>query len=215
MALQHFLSDARERWGVEGTPFFMGVMGLVAIAILLGTLAHVSVLTAGAADFNKRADFYVWSTSATALALGALVVAVLIRFDAKGSPAPAYSQSIDFRVGVGLAVLTVLFALIGVIVGMGGHPDSAGTWERYATMFSFVTATWFVLSQPVPETIGTTKATTIGLIIAAVALPMLVIGQIMGLGNSTGSYVGGVSWQAMAISIIVIDLGWFLGMQRR
>ena len=49
----------------------------------------------------------------------------------------------------------------------------------------------------------------------AAGIILLLIGQIQGLSNSLDSYIGGLAWQAMAISVIILDLGWFLGMQPR
>lgn len=214
-SVQQYLAEVRERWGLEATPFFIGVMVLAAAAILIGTIFHILYLTAGSTDVNKHLDGGVWLTSATALAFGALVVAILVRYDSPRSPPPPDMQSTDFRTGLAISGVTVLFALLGAILGMSGRAEAAGSWEKYAAMFAFVSATWFVLSQPVPEMIGATKATTIGLIVAAVALVMLLIGQIQGLSNSYDTYIGGISWQAMAISVVVLDLGWFLGMQPR
>jgi len=214
-SVQQYLAEVRERWGLEGTPFFIGVIVLAAAAILIGTIAHISYLTAGSDEVTKQLDDGVWLTTAGALAFGALVVAILVRYDAPRTPPPPDMQSTDFRIGLALAGLTVLFALIGAILGMSGRAEAADSWEKYAAIFAFVGATWFVLSQPVPEMIGATKATTIGLVVGVVALVMLLIGQLQGLSNSYDTYIGGVSWQAMAISVIILDLGWFLGMQPR
>lgn len=214
-ALQQYLGELRERWGLEATPFFIGVVVLAGLAVALGTIAHIILLTAGDSDASKHFDYPVWLTTAGGFAFIALVVAVLVRREGPGTPPPPDMQSIDFRVGVAIGGLAALFALIGTVLGMGGHFEAAESWERYAAIFAFLSATWLILSQPVPELIGTTKATTIGLVVAAVAIVMLLIGQVQGLSNSYDTYVGGISWQAMAISIIVLDLGWFLGMQPR
>ena len=60
-----------------------------------------------------------------------------------------------------IAGLALLFSLVAVVIGMGGHSDGAQSWVRYSTIFAFGAATWFVLSQPVPPMIGSTKATMI------------------------------------------------------
>lgn len=75
----------------------------------------------------------------------------------------------------------MIFSLIAIITGQGGHDDTAESWARYGTVFAFITATLLVLSQCVPAMLETTKATTIGVIVAAVALAMLLIGQVQGL----------------------------------
>jgi hypothetical protein len=65
----------------------------------------------------------------------------------------------------------------------------------------------------VPEALGTVNSITVGFIAGGAILVALVIGQIMGLSHSNDSYTGGISWQALAISALVLELGWFLGMR--
>ena len=214
-AVQQYLSELRERWGLEATPLFIGVIVLLAAAFVIGTFAHIILMTAGATDVKKHLDYPVWLTTAGALSFGALVIAVLVRHEAQRTPPPPDMQSIDFRVGLVIGGLALLFSVVAVVTGLGGHAETAQSWAGYSSIFAFGGATWFVLSQPVPPMIGTMKATSIGVGVAGAALAILVIGQIQGLSDSLDSYIGGLAWQAMAISIIVLDLGWFLGMQPR
>lgn len=212
-AFQQYLAEARERWGIEPSPFFIAIAVLAVLSLLIGSVAHASYLTAGADEVDKQFDDAVWLTTAIALALGALILSVFVRYEATRSPVAADTKSIDFRIALGIAALALLWALLGVIVGMSGRFEAAESWTRYSAVFSFLGAAWLALSQPVPAMLGTTKATTIGIGVLGVALVMLLIGQIQGMSNSYDSYVGGLAWQAMSISVLTLALGWFLGMQ--
>jgi hypothetical protein len=214
-AVQQYVKEARERWGFEQTPIFTACMVVAIAAFLVGTVALIILLTAGENDTDKHLDYATWLTTADALAFGALVLGVLVRYDAPRTPAVPDTKGIDFQVFLAVAGLAILFGLIGAITGMGGHEENGVGWTRYSTLFSFLAATWLILAQPVPEMLGTTKSTTIGLVLAGVALVILLLGTFQGLSNSYDTYIGGLSWQQVAISLIALDLGWFLGMQPR
>jgi hypothetical protein len=214
VSLQAYLTQMRERWGLDATAYFTATLILAGLAIVLGSIAHAVLLTAGENDFDKQSDFSVWLTTANALALASLVTAVLVRNNARSDPVETDVRSLDFRIALGLAALTIIFALIGVILGMDGRGTASGSWERYASLFAFVEATWLALSKPVPALVGSVKAETVGMIAGVVAIVMLLVGQIQGLSNDVDSFFGGIAWQAMAVSILLLDLGWFLGMRR-
>ncbi|HEY8766235.1 MAG TPA: zinc ribbon domain-containing protein [Dehalococcoidia bacterium] len=211
--VQQMLADIRARWGIQQTPYFVGVMALAVLALLIGTIAHISYLTAGATEANKQLDDGVWLTTATALALAAAVLALVVRREAGIPPRASDVRNPDFRVALGLAGTTILFAFVGVIIGMSGRFDAALSWERYAEIFAFFALGWLIISRPVPEALGTVNSITVGFIAGGAILVALVIGQIMGLSHSNDSYTGGISWQALAISALVLELGWFLGMR--
>lgn len=210
--VQQMLVDTRARWGIQQTPYFAGVIALAGLALLVGTIAHISYLTAGSAAFAKHLHNAVWLALSIGFAFAAAALAVLVR-RASGTQPAATAQNPDLRVAAGLAGLALLFALVGMIIGMGGRGLAADSWERYAQLFAFLALAWVVLSRPVPAELGTTSTATIGLIALAGGVGALVIGQIMGLSNSNDSYVGGVSWQAAGIVLVTLVLGWFLGMR--
>ena len=211
--VQQMLADIRARWGIQQMPYFVGVMALAVLALLVGTIAHISYLTAGATEANKQLDDGVWLTTAIALAFAAAVLALVVRREADAPPRASDVRNPDFRVALGLAGTTILFAFAGVIIGMSGRFDAALSWERYAEIFAFFALGWLIISRPVPEALGTVNSVTVGFIAGGATLVALVIGQIMGLSHSNDSYTGGISWQALAISTLVLELGWFLGMR--
>jgi hypothetical protein len=213
--VQQVLADIRARWGIQQTQYFVGVMALAGLALLIGTIAHISYLTAGATDAYKQLHDGVWLTTATILAFAAAILALVVRWEAGAPPRPSDVRNPDFRVAVGLAGATMLFAFVGVIIGMSGHFDAALSWERYAQIFAFFALGWLIISRPVPEALGTVSSITVGFVAGGAILVAVVIGQIMGLSNSSDSYTGGVSWQALAISALVLELGWFLGMRTK
>ena len=211
--VQQMLAEVRARWGIQQTPYFVGVMVLAGLALLIGTIAHISYLTAGSTDANKQLDDGVWLTMATALAFAAAVLALVVRREAGPPPRASDARNPDFRIALGLAGMTILFAFVGVVIGMNGRVDAALSWERYAQIFAFFALGWLIISRPVPEVMGTVNSITVGFIAGGAILVALVIGQIMGLSHNNDSYTGGISWQALAISALVLLLGWFLGMQ--
>jgi hypothetical protein len=207
------LADIRARWGIQQTPYFAGVMALAGLALLIGTIAHISYLTAGATDAYKQLHDGVWLTTANILAFAAAVLALVVRREAGAPPSGSDVRNPDFQIALGLAGTTILFAFVGVVIGMGGRFDAALSWERYTQIFAFLALGWLIISRPVPEALGTVNSMTVGFIAGGAILVAVVIGQIMGLSNSNDSYIGGISWQALAISALVLELGWFLGMR--
>jgi hypothetical protein len=210
--IRTIVNDVCERWGVSQTSYLAATAALAGLALVIGTIAHISYLTAGSAAFAKHLHNAVWLALSIGFAFAAAALAVLVR-RASGTQPAATAQNPDLRVAAGLAGLALLFALVGMIIGMGGRGLAADSWERYAQLFAFLALAWVVLSRPVPAELGTTSTATIGLIALAGGVGALVIGQIMGLSNSNDSYVGGVSWQAAGIVLVTLVLGWFLGMR--
>ncbi len=211
--VQQMLADTRARWGIQQTSYLVGVIALAGLALLIGTIAHISYLTAGANEANKQLNDGVWLTTATALAFVAAVLALVVRREAGAPPRASDARNPDFRVALGLAGTTILFAFVGVIIGMGGRFDAALSWERYAEIFAFFALGWLIIARPVPDALGTVNSITVGLLAGGAILVAVVIGQIMGLSNNNNTYTGGISWQALAISALVLELGWFLGMR--
>ena len=210
--LQQMLADIRARWGVVQTPIFTAAIALAAAALLIATFAHISYTTAAAAAVNRKLNDQVWFTLATGCALAAAALLVLVRFQS-GPPRPAPAKNPDLRVALGLAGLTALFALVGLIIGLGGRFDASDSWLRYAQVFAFLALGWLVISRPIPSSFGTVTAVNAGLIIGGLAMVALLIGQFMGLSNNNDTYVGGLSWQALGIAGITLAFGWFLGMR--
>ena len=210
--IQQVLADIRARWGVAQTPIFTAAIALAAAALLIATFAHISYLTAGAAAGNRKLNDQVWFTLATGCALAAAALLVLVRFQS-GPPRPATAKNPDLRVALGLAGLTALFAVVGLIIGLGGRFSASDSWLRYAQVFAFLAVGWLVISRPIPSSLGTVTAVNAGLIVGGVAMIALLIGQFMGLSSSNDTYVGGLSWQALGIAGITLVFGWFLGMQ--
>jgi hypothetical protein len=214
-AIQEYLADSRARWGLEQTPFLLAVVALTLLAFVIGTIALSLLLTAGSDDIKRQLNNAVWLTTAGAAAFGGLVLAILVRNEATGSPAAPDVNSVDFRAAMVVGGLALLWSLIAVITGMGGHPENGEAWARYSAVFAFITATLLVLAQPVPVMLGTMKTTTIGVIAAGVAAVALFIGTIQGMSDSFDTYIGGLALQQLAINVLILDLGWMLGMQRR
>jgi uncharacterized OB-fold protein len=210
--VQQMLADARARWGIQQTPYFMGVIALAGLALIVGTIAHISYLTAGSDEGLKKDHDFMWLVLASGLAFAAAVVALVVRRES-GPTHLADIRGPDFRIGMGLAAIAVLFALVGTVIGMGGRAAASDSWVHYSQLFAFLALAWLIISRPIPAALGSVNATTIGLVLAAAGVGALLIGQISGMGNSTDSYYGGVSWQAMGIAVITLSLGWFLGMR--
>lgn len=206
------LTDARERWNVKQTPYLSAAIALGVLALLVGTLAHISYLTAGSDEGLKKDHDFMWLTLADGLAFAAAVVALMVRRESVPTH-PADVRGPDFRVGAGLAAIAVLFALVGTVIGMGGRGAAADSWVHYSQLFAFLALAWLIISRPIPAALGTISAPTMGLALAAAGVGALLIGQISGMGNSSDSYFGGVSWQAMGTAVITLALGWFLGMR--
>jgi hypothetical protein len=205
------LPDARARWNVKQTPYLSAAMALGVMALLVGTLAHISYLTAGVADGLKKDHDFMWETLANGLAFAAAVVALMVRRDS-GPTHPADVRGPDFRIGAGLAAIAVLFAFVGVVIGMGGRGSAEDSWVHYSQLFAFLALAWLIISRPIPAALGSVNARTIGLVLVAAGVAALLIGEITGMDNSDSSYFGGVAWQAMGIAVITLALGWFLGM---
>jgi hypothetical protein len=211
LKLGALLTDARERWNVKQTPYLSAAIALGIMALLVGTLAHISYLTAGSAEVLKQDHDFMWETLANGLAFAAAVVVLMVRRDS----GPAHLADVrgpDIRIGAGLAAIAVLFAFVGTVIGMGGRYAAADSWMHYSQLFAFLALAWLIISRPIPAALGTVSATTIGLAAVAAGIGALLIGQITGMDNSNSSYVGGISWQAMGIAVITLALGWFLGM---
>jgi hypothetical protein len=209
--LSTLLPDARARWNVKQTPYLSAAMALGVMALLVGTLAHISYLTAGTDEVLKQDHDFMWETLANGLAFAAAVVALMVRRDS-GPTHLADVRGPDFRIGAGLAAIAVLFAFVGTIIGMGGRYNASDSWLHYSQLFAFLALAWLIISRPIPAALGSVSATTIGLGVVAAGVGALLIGQITGMDNSNSSYIGGVSWQAMGIAVITLALGWFLGM---
>lgn len=205
------LADARERWNVQQTPYLSVAMALAGLALLIGTFAHISYLIAGTDELWKQAHDAMWQTLAQGLAFAAAVIALMVRRQS----GPAYEadvRGLDFRVGGGLAALTVLFALVATVLGMGSRFAASNSWANYSQVFAFLALAYLIISRPVPATLGRFSATMIGLGIVAAGVTVLVVGQISGMDTSNDSFYGGIAWQAMGIAVITLALGWFLGM---
>ncbi len=211
--VQQVLADARARWGIQQTPYFVGAILLAGLALLIGTIAHISYLTASSSAVNKQLNDAVWLTTANALALAAAVLSLVVRREAVAPPPASDARNPDFRVGLGLIGMTILFAFVGVVVGMSGRFDAALSWERYAQIFAFFTLGWLIISRPVPAALVTVSSISLGFVTGGAILVAVAIGQVMGLSNSNDTYTGGISWQALAVSALVLELGWFLGMR--
>jgi DNA-directed RNA polymerase subunit RPC12/RpoP len=208
------LTDARERWNVKQTPYLSAAIALGVLALLVGTLAHISYLTAGSDEGLKKDHDFMWLVVADGLAFAAAVVALVVRRES-GPTHAADFRGPDFRIGAGLVGITVLFSLVGVVIGMGGRGAAEDSWTHYSQLFAFLALAWLIISRPVPAALGTVSATTLGLVLAAAGVGALLVGQISGMRNSNDSYFGGVAWQAMGIAVITLALGWFLGMAPR
>ncbi len=206
------LQDARERWNVAQTPYLSGALALAGLALLVGTLAHISYLISGTEEIWQQAHDAMWETLAQGLAFASAVVALLVR----RRSGPTYEADVrgpDFRVAMVLVAITVLFALVGTVLGMGSRFAASNSWLHYSQMFAFLALAYLIISKPVPASFGRFSSAMIGLAVVVAAVTVLVVGQASGMSKTNNSFYGGIAWQATGLVVVTLALGWFLGME--
>lgn len=205
-------ADVRRRWGVENSNIFLAAAVMAVIAFLISTIAGPSLVAADAEAFNRRFDNAVWLQLAFGLALGAAALAVLIRWQS-GPPERSEASQLDFRIGAGLAGVTLVFVLLGLIKGFDGSFDGVDAWFRYANVYAMLVLAIFAISRPVPSQFGGTESTLVGLGAVGVSVVVLVIGQFMGLSDKNDTFVNGLAFQNLGVTLLTLSLAWFLGLQ--
>jgi hypothetical protein len=208
------IADTRRRWGVENNNIFLAAAVMAVIAFLISTVAGPSLVAADAEAFNRRIDNSVWLQLAFGLALGAASLAVLIRWQS-GPPERSGASQMDFRIGAGLAGVTLVFVLLGLIKGFDGSFDGVDSWSRYANVYAMLVLAVFAISRPVPSRLGGTESTLVGLVAVCVSVAGLVIGQFMGLSDQNDTFVNGLAFQNLGVILMTLSLAWFLGLQPR
>lgn len=208
-------ADLRKRWKVENSNLFLAALAMAVLAFLISTIAGPSLVAAGADNLGRRIDNGVWLQLAFGLALGAAALCILIRWESGPPDHTADTERIDFRVGGGLAGVTLLFMLLSLFKGFDGSFDGVDSWYRYANVYSVLTVAIFAISRPIPPTIGGAASTMIGQVAIGIGVALLVIGQFMGLSNKNDTFVNGLAFQSVGIILMTLSLGWFLGFQPR
>jgi hypothetical protein len=206
-------ADVRKRWKVEHSNVFIAALAMAVLAFLISTIAGPSLVAAGDDAFDRRIDNGVWLQLAFGLALGAAALCILIRWESGPPEMTADTERIDFRVGAGLAGVTLLFMLLSLFKGFDGSFDGVDSWFRYAMVYAALVVAIFAISRPIPPTIGGTTSTMVGQVAIGIGAALLVIGQFMGLSNSNDTFVNGLAFQSVGIILMILSLGWFLGLQ--
>jgi hypothetical protein len=189
-------------------------LSMALIGLLISIPAVFSYLTAGDADTLQKLDAATWLQLARGLVIGGAALLVLARFQAPADGGPVGWPNPDLTIGLGIAGFAGLFSLLGLFKGLDESFDAQNAWFLFAIIFAFLAIGWFAISRPVPQTVGTLATPMIGIVLVAVGVIALVIGQIQGLSEDFSTYVSGLSFQGVGTVAMLLAFAWFLGMRR-
>jgi len=199
-------SELKARWRVENQTVFLAALAMAALSFIIARIAGPSFVN------DADSDSAVWLQLALGLALGAAALAVYIRWES-GPPRESAESEIDYIVGGVLAGITMIFALLCVFKGFDGSIGGVDAWFRYAFVYAVLVVAIFAIARPTPRMVRTTASTTVGLTAVGLAAGALVLGQIFGLSNNVDTFATGVSFQYFGLILMVLSLGWFLGLK--
>lgn len=204
------VDDLRERLGVERSPYFLAGLGFALIALVIGSLAVASYLTAGSGEIDQKFDAQVWFTLATGAAIACTALLVYVRLQSGGPPAVTQQ---NLQISLGLLGLTLVWTLLGLYKGLDEGIDAVDAWMSYAGVFAFLAIGWYAVARPTPNVLAGVPAATIGLVAIGVASAMLVIGLVQGRSDDFSTYVTGITWQRGGVVLMLLAFAWFAGMR--
>lgn len=208
------LNETRERWGVEASsPTFIAALLMAALAFLIGTYAVISYLIADLGEVRQKLDAAIWLQLASGAGIGAAALLVLERW--RSSTVPADSRGLDLRVGLAICALVLIFVLLGLFKGQDESQDAMDAWMSYAQLFAILAIGWFAISRPIPLEVMSLPSVVIGMGAVAVGLILLLIGTLQARSDDFSSFVSGLSFQGAGIALMLLALGWFLGLTPR
>lgn len=201
------LGNIRQRWGIQQTPYATAAFAVLAAALLLGTIGHILYLTAG--DFEAQFDGIAWYNVGTGLAIIAVALMVLLRWQ---SPGGGGSRD-DLRIVGGLGVLSAAWMVLAFFFGfLDDRLDPEDSWFLYSQLFAFLAMAWCAISRPIPASLGTTGVVSIGGIALGVAAAAFVVGAILAMSDDFSTYSKGVTLQDLGKIISFLTFAAFLGL---
>jgi len=202
-----WLSDMASRWRRAATPPLVWGGVLAVLSLIVALAAHISYLVAEPGIEQAHAD--IWFRVADVLVISAVGVLVLGRMGLEGQKTPPHED--DLRVAAGLSTLTMVFAFVGLLLGLDDRVDAADSWFSYAEIWAFASLGWLLVSRPVPSPRGG----AIGGGLLAISGLFTLIGLATGMSDSPEDYVTGSSWTGFGIRTAVVGLGWLFGLRPR
>jgi hypothetical protein len=209
-SVSEMLGDVTSRWGVERGPVLIAALVLAVVALLAGTYAEITGLTAD--NGESQADASAWFYMALPMAFGAAALLLLARLEAGPPTRSAATQ--DQQALYVIGGFSLGFTVMALIKGFDKGLDAESFWWDYAFLFALFAIGLAAVARPVPAAVNGIASRMIGLVVIGVGAVFAVIGALQGQSNDFSTYSMGVTLEDAGFVLMVLSFAWFLGMRK-